>query len=276
MEENNFSFLKTSKNAQIVWDSKYFDSPKQTLIFLHGLGGNLSSWDKERKYLHQKGFSSIAFDLRGHGFSSRSSIPNYYKLTNFVEDLYCVINTLNISKPIIIGHCFGGMVTILFEHLHPNISSKIVLVDTSFKAPDFSAPLIHQKLARKILNLIAKYGPKSHQKQHENFDKFIGTTDLDPKRVISDITHTSIRSYISIINNVLDYNSESILEGINKPTLILEGSKDTIYPPLISKIIHHKIAKSILRIIPKANHIIVINNPIRTASEIEAFLKNRP
>ncbi|MBP9885210.1 MAG: alpha/beta fold hydrolase, partial [Leptospiraceae bacterium] len=44
------------------------------VICLHGLSGNLFSWDVIAPFLNEKGYSVYAYDLRGRGISSKPEI----------------------------------------------------------------------------------------------------------------------------------------------------------------------------------------------------------
>ncbi|KKS18696.1 MAG: hypothetical protein UU77_C0070G0001, partial [candidate division WWE3 bacterium GW2011_GWC1_41_7] len=59
---------------------------------------------------------------------------------------------------------------------------------------------------------------------------------------------------------------------IKKPTLIIEGLNDKVFPPEVARKLNKNIIKSKLVLIPKANHIIVINNPKEIVKELITFL----
>ena len=49
----------------------------------------------------------IAYDVRGHGKSSR---PDSYNLEDHVKDLYVLIDKLNLKKVHLLGHDMGGII----------------------------------------------------------------------------------------------------------------------------------------------------------------------
>ena len=119
----NYSLSKNSENDAY-------------LVFLHGLGGDLTAWKKELNFFKSKGISTLAVDLRGHGKSDRPDLLDKYKLEYFARDVKTIIDHEKIKKLIIVGHCFGGVVTIMFHKLFPNLAKSYILVDTTYKAPD--------------------------------------------------------------------------------------------------------------------------------------------
>lgn len=41
----------------------------ETIIFLHGIGGNKDNWRDQLHYFAEQGFRSVAWDVRGYGDS---------------------------------------------------------------------------------------------------------------------------------------------------------------------------------------------------------------
>lgn len=121
------------------------------------------------------------------------------------------------------------------------------------------------KLFSKIFPNIAVYG-------HADFSQFIDTSDIDFKRLLSDMLHTSLKSYFTLCESLAGYNAKDLLDKISVPTLVVEGTNDTIFPPDIAEYLHQRIKTSQLDLIEGANHILVINNPKELEESIENFL----
>lgn len=95
------------------------------LIILHGLYGSSDNWLSIAKEL-EKYFRVITVDQRNHGQSPHHPEHNYTSLTN---DLFELIDELNIEKVILLGHSMGGKVAMQFTIEHPNRVLKLVVVD---------------------------------------------------------------------------------------------------------------------------------------------------
>ena len=257
-----YSHITSSDGAKIVYDININPLDNPVLIFLHGFGGDLTAWDEERNELTSHNISSVAIDMRGHGLSSRSDNYDFYDFKNFSRDIVDIINTEKISKPVFVGHCFGGMISILTEHYYPKVAKGLVLIDTNYKPPYFAEKFIHLPLAYKLLHLLSVIAPDAGIEKHNHFQEFIGTSDLDIRRIFSDIEHTSLKTYLLIIEHLINYGATKYLKDIKKPTLIIEGLNDKVFPPEVARKLNKNIIKSKLVLIPKANHIIVINNPL--------------
>jgi len=266
------SYFTSFDGAKIYYHKTVRDKDRW-LVFLHGFGGDLTAWQKERTYFTKLGISTIAMDLRGHGLSERSSSKDFYKLENFSKDVVSLLEKEKLTNSVVIGHCFGGMVAIYFQAQSPKFSKGLVLVDTSFKPPFFSYNQMERIFLKQIINLILKFMPDIKVNGHGNFDKFIGTSDLDAKRILSDILHTSLRSYLMMCDSLVGLNAKKLLDKIAVPTLVVEGTEDSIFPPDIAQFLSKRIKNSELKLIKGANHIIVINNPADLNKSIETFLK---
>lgn len=263
----------TSFDGSKIYYHKTTKDQNKWLIFLHGFGGDLTAWQKERAYFTRLGISTIAMDLRGHGLSSRSDNKDFYKLENFANDLKILLEKESITNSVIIGHCFGGMVAIYFQVKFPNYAHGLILVDASYKPPFIGDNLVAKVFADQIINLLLKFVPNLRKTGHVDFNKFIGTSDLDFKRILSDILHTSLRSYLMLSENLVNLDAKTLLDKILVPTLVIAGTKDSIFPPDIARYLSKRVKNSQLDLIEGANHILVLNNPKELEKSIEGFLK---
>ena len=108
---------------------------KNPIICLHGLSGNLYSWDKLSQYLHSKGYSVYAYDLRGRGFSTKERIE--YGFLNHIEDLRKIIEHYKLKKVILLGHSFGAMLAVRFAIHFPELVKGLILMDGGGILPTF-------------------------------------------------------------------------------------------------------------------------------------------
>ncbi|NCC32311.1 MAG: alpha/beta fold hydrolase, partial [Chloroflexia bacterium] len=108
---------------------------ERTIVLLHGAGGDHLAWRVQYPALHAAGYSTLALDLRGHGYSDRPRGADDYRLERFAEDLSDVLTALDIREFIIVGHCFGGMVATMFHQANPQLSRGYILIDTAARAP---------------------------------------------------------------------------------------------------------------------------------------------
>ena len=253
------SFL-SKDNTEIYYEISHpVKSHRHTLIFLHGLGGDLTAWYGEKFFFEKEGFQTVVVDLRGHGLSERKKNLNSYKLDCFVNDIISLIEHEKLQKPVIIGHCFGGIIAMILASKFPEIIEALILIDTSYKAPKVSKLITQHEALKNLFLFIMKHASEFHLKGHANNKYFINTTDYDWKRILSDIAHVSLKSYMMISKNLWNLNILDALVKIKNPTLIVEGLDDSVFTPEIAKKIQKRIIKSDLYLMKNANHILVLN-----------------
>jgi pimeloyl-ACP methyl ester carboxylesterase len=98
-----------------------------TVVLLHGSGQTRHSWTRTARRLAARGWTTIAFDARGHGDSAWSP-DGAYTVDGMVGDLCSVIDSLD-APPVVIGASMGGRTALVAEGEHPGIVAGLVLVD---------------------------------------------------------------------------------------------------------------------------------------------------
>lgn len=265
-------FLTSFDGAKIYYE-KSVKNESRWLVFLHGFGGDLGAWDKEKEFFKALGYSTLTLDLRGHGLSSKSKDLSFYKIENFAKDLNLLLDEEKIKKPVLIGHCFGGMVAMYFQTMFPDKSKALILIDTSYKPPFIGSNFVAQAFLKQFFKLFSKIFPNIAVYRHADFNQFMDTPDIDFKRLLSDMLHTSLKSYFTLCESLAGFSAKALLNKITIPTLIVEGTNDTIFPPDIAEYLHQRIKNSQLDLIEGANHILVINNPKELEESIKNFLQ---
>lgn len=267
MKKYIFSF----DNTKIVYDIKRYQD--EFLIFLHGAGGDYSAWKKELSFFNKRKISTLAMDLRGHGYSDRPKNHDKYQLDNFAKDLKQIIDKEKINKFILVGHCFGGIVSIKFEEIFPDLAEAYVLIDTTHKLPKwFNIFFKVNSYLIKYLVTRLEFFSKSKLK-HANHDKYANTGDYNLRRIYSDIAHTSLRSWLFVYNSISSFDGIKTLKKMNQEVLILEGEKDSVFNVDVAKKIDELVKNSSMKIIPDSNHIVVMSHPESVSKEIFDFIK---
>ncbi len=262
--------------TKINYDISRSRGSNNFLIFLHGFSSNLTAWRNERAFFHKLGIPTLAVDLRGHGKSDRPNSLEDYKVEKFAKDIRAILKKEKISKIVLIGHSFGGMIAITFHKLYPNVSKGYVLVSTSCKTPrgvkaffkKFSSTIY---FLNGILTKIRLYGTKF---THTNYKFFRKTKDRNIIRIIWNMLKTSLKSWLFTFENIADFDEVGVLKTIKKPVLIIEGAEDSILDIYNSRKLHELIRSSELKLIPKADHIILSTHSSEIEEEIYDFIKN--
>lgn len=99
------------------------------LVLIHGLASNARIWDLAAPILAEN-FAVVALDQRGHGLSDHPD--EGYDFATISGDLESFLQMLGISRPVLVGHSWGGNVALEYTAKHPSAVAALVLVDGGF------------------------------------------------------------------------------------------------------------------------------------------------
>ncbi len=105
-------------------------SSSSSLIILHGLFGMLDNWHNMANSLSEF-VNVISVDQRNHGQSPHTDEMSFELMA---DDLAHLMDKLNISKAIVLGHSMGGKTAMVFADRHPDRIEKLIVVDIAPKA----------------------------------------------------------------------------------------------------------------------------------------------
>ena len=235
------------------------------LIFTHGASLNHELWKPQIEYF-SKYYTTIVWDLRGHGSSSR--IKGSLNPEEFIQDLIELINYLDLKEVVLCGLSFGGQISIQLAAHFPELVKGLVLIGTPYtSACDYLEKLIMYSyhITNRILPtwLIAKLGGlllSGFNIENKNFIE----------KSISGIPH---KDWIKIWDTVAKTTCIDELSKINCPTLVLHGDSD-----YFTKRQQSFMVGSIKRVeyisIKDANHLSNRDNPLEINRCMATYLKS--
>ena len=107
---------------------QYGNKKGKDVVLLHGWGQNIEMMDPIGKAL-SKDFHITILDLPGFGSSSE---PTYgYTIYDYYEIFSKFLEELKIESPILIGHSFGGRISIIYSAKKK--VEKLILLSSPFK-----------------------------------------------------------------------------------------------------------------------------------------------
>lgn len=141
------------------------EKSKTDLVIIHGLFGMSDNWVGIGKQL-SKERRVIIPDLRNHG---RSPHSEEFSVDIMVEDLVELLNDLQSTNTIILGHSMGGRVAMRFALLYQNRVEKLIVADMSMRPPKLKpehwmifqtmkdAPIENMKSYKEIESYLSKH-----------------------------------------------------------------------------------------------------------------------
>lgn len=109
----------------------------KALVLLHGISSGSGSWVKQLQDLSHH-FHVIAWDAPGYGLSDCLAMvhPN---AEDYAQRLKGMLDTLGLSKVILVGHSLGAMQAAAFNALHPDTVDALVIANVAQGYKGFSA-----------------------------------------------------------------------------------------------------------------------------------------
>ncbi len=98
-----------------------------TVVFLHGLGGDLSSWIEEAQRL-EKTHTVVLFDLPGHGASAVP--PQGIDLVDIGREIALVLANEKLAPATIVGHSLGAVLAGYVALADKTVVRSVVMVDS--------------------------------------------------------------------------------------------------------------------------------------------------
>ncbi len=98
------------------------------IILVHGITSCIAQWYMKIFPELSKSYRVTIYDLRGHGLSEVTT--SGYDSETMAKDLLALMDHLGIEKAHLVGHSFGGGISLHLALLHPERVRRIVLLDT--------------------------------------------------------------------------------------------------------------------------------------------------
>jgi len=97
------------------------------LLLVHGVQDHCHTWDWfAAEFIDD--YHVVAPDLRGHGDSEWVRGSSYHVI-DYVYDLAQLVRQARLEPLLVVGHSMGGTLASLFAGLHPDLVSKLVLIE---------------------------------------------------------------------------------------------------------------------------------------------------
>lgn len=223
----------------------------KTIVYLHGWGQNIEMMVpianpfKETHHL-------IIIDLPGFGSSDD---PDYaWTLEDYADMVHSLLESLNIKKPNLIGHSFGGKISLIYASKYP--VNRLMLLASPFKVKVKKISW-KVKLLKKMKNIPLLGGVADKIKSH------MGSTDYrNAKPLMRDI----------LVKHVNTDLTETV-KKIKCPTFIIWGTNDDAVPVEDAYELKDLINDSGLTIYEGCSHYAYLEKLNQTNAIIASFMK---
>jgi len=113
-----------------------FGSGPETVLCLNGGPGLPCDYLRDaHSCLIDQGYRVVAFDQLGTGASDRPTDPALWTITRYVEEVETVRQALGLGRVHLLGHSWGGWLSVEYALTHPEALNTVILEDTAADIP---------------------------------------------------------------------------------------------------------------------------------------------
>ncbi len=242
------------------------------IVLCHGLLFDGGMWKEQIGPLSALG-RVVVLDGPGHG---KSESPPRFTIEDHADSLLDVYDELKISRAVMVGLSWGGMVAMRMALQHPTRVAAMALLDTSAEvdglvervkyrlfvafARRYGLPLAFVKSQLAPL----MYGPRTLRERPELVEEFTRTANGYPRDGLA-------RASLAVVvkrTNILER-----LDQVKTPTMVVCGRDDRATPPARSEAIAAMIPGAKLVWIEESGHMSAIERPSAVNAVLVPFVR---
>jgi pimeloyl-ACP methyl ester carboxylesterase len=256
--------------------------PEPAVLLIHGLPGTAEDFEAVTPLI--KGHRTIAIDRPGYGFST----GGYFPFDRQLQAVHEVIEKLHLGHPILVGHSYGGTISLAYAERHPSEVRGLVLVDAAAGQCSRHDGAFVRAQARFIQFMEL---PVIAQISDVTFSQLLRTASAEPveseafspapvnsrhrERVLSiSLKHGNLEAYageVQAANGVIDGVNRS-LGSIRVPTVVIQGEQDKLVKPECGKSIAASLPNARLQMVP-GGHMAPYTHPALVATAVQSVGK---
>ncbi len=127
---DNSHFVKVGGLLHHYHDSGPKDA-EQTIVLIHGWDCWWMWWHHVIRYLNERGVRTIAYDMKGHGWSENDP-ANHYHIDHFARDLHELVEALGLRNFHIAAFSFGPFVALDYVNRYPHTVKSMVFFNFGY------------------------------------------------------------------------------------------------------------------------------------------------
>jgi len=225
-----------------------------SVVLCHGYTGSHQDWMFQVPVLAQK-YQAVTVDHRGHGTSDAPSSADAYSIHTLADDLYGLLNYLDIVKCCLVGHSMGGLVALRLALDQSHVVNSLVLVDTG--SGPVNIPGYADRRAKLLeiaridgMEAVFEYDARRNPSSLRRFERYPRLFDGSKRRMLE----MPVDGYIYVgqaLSKCEDLTGR--LKEISMATLVMVGEEDVPFQPT-SRTLAEGIPNAQLRVVPQALH----------------------
>jgi proline iminopeptidase len=267
-----------------------FGKGPETVLCLNGGPGLPCDYLREaHSCLIDQGYRVVAFDQLGTGASDRPTDVSLWNITRYVAEVETVRKTLGLGKVHLLGHSWGGWLSIEYAVTHPENLKTLILEDTNADMPHLISELMRLRdaLGSETVAMMQRHeaqGTLDHPEYQAavtilNYRHVCRLSEW-PAPVKRSLDDWNMGPYGTMqgpneflyTGNLKDWNRVPDLHKIPVPVLITTGQHDELTPACSLRMkLHLKDAE--LHVFPNSSHMPFYEEPHAYYPVLVDFLK---
>jgi len=256
------------------------------ILFLHGFPEFWYSW-RHQLAEFSRDHRALALDLRGYNDSDKPFARRAYRIDQLVADVgAALLDPPGDTPRILVGHDWGGAIAWVFAQRHPEMLSKLVIINAPHPARFFQEISDGTQLrkSRYMLQFQLPFLPEWQMTRHGAaaltplYRRHATNPDAFSDEDLRIFRHAFLkpgtaRAAINYYRNGLAYFLATRHAGmIDVPTLLIWGDRDPYLSIRLSEATERYVRDLTVRHIPNAGHFVHEARPAEVNAEIRAFL----
>jgi pimeloyl-ACP methyl ester carboxylesterase len=217
------SVLHRDVHLHITTDNGSIEKHPTPLVFVHGAWHASWCWRENFiPFFAREGFTCHTFDFRGHGQSEGGESLHDYHVTDYVDDLGQVVETIK-QTPVLIAHSMGGLVAQMFAQDH-HVAGLVLLAPV----PTAGVGYVFAKHPVALLKFLITRKGRAMISGEKLAKSLFFSSDIPDERFRSYYEKLQDESFTALgeTGRGIDWKP---LKG-NPPLLIVEAGRDAVIP----------------------------------------------
>lgn len=231
--------------------------PRRSIVFIHGSGGNGALWAYQSRFFSKR-YQVLALDLPGHGLNKGETLKSVGELADFVLS---EIERLGLRLPAVVGHSLGGAIALQLALRAQDKLGALVLVGSGARL---------RVLPSLLDSILTDYGGALDAMAGYVFSK------ETPQSVVAKAMSETRKVAAQVLYDDLaacdKFDVMQLLGEIRLPVLVVVGRDDFMTPVKYAEYLRANLPNATLKIIDRAGHMVMIEQPDEFNSALDAFL----
>lgn len=245
----------------------------EALLLIHGTGGGTTFWPESMARL-AGGRRLISYDRRGFGGSSPvPQTDNYFHQHG--EDAAALIRGLGLAPAAVVAHSAGGIVALDLAVHHPELVSRLVLMEPPFRVKEHVTPAFAMTFAR--LALVRPFrgtdcGAQVFLRFASKRTDGVNSFRQAPRFVQEAVLRSSAGILSELDAGTGEQLSEEQLRSVRAPTVLLVGDLTPAVFQESSERVRALVPNATVLTVTGAGHAMQMDAPDAFERELEAAL----